>query len=468
MGLNEIRYSDPLDYVFYPRSTAIIGATNREGSFGRLFLQGFRAMGYQRIYPIHPREKELLGLTAYPSVKDVPGEVDLAILLTPPELALKLVQECADKGVRAILVFTAGFREKGEEGRRVELEIAEIARRSGTRVIGPNSNGFYCPSARLLTLPGSLTAGGLPVESGALSGFSHSGSFNDYLSQVLVGKNIRLNKIVSCGNEADLGAVDFLEYFGKDDSTRIVAGYLEGIKEGRRFFELARDISHRKPIVIWKGGETESGARAALAHTGKLAGSKQAWEAVFKQAGIVGVHSFQEMIDTLLAFSWLPLPAGRRVAIISGMGGTNVGTADNCLGMGLEIARFSPATAAKLAHILPALGTAAANPVDVGVGMLLAPEIYGEVIHLLSQDENVDMLLAITAPESPRSIQSICQISDGLKKPLAVAVFDIKGLEASQVQILQDKRLPAYHDARRAASALARMADYADFRNSSS
>jgi acyl-CoA synthetase (NDP forming) len=452
-----------LDSIFYPRSVAIIGASNREGSFGRLFLEGFIRMGFPDIYPVHPREKELLNLPAYISVSEIPFEVDLAILLTPPGEALKIVRECTTKGVKGILLFSAGFREKGEEGKRAEAELASIALQGGSRLIGPNSNGLFSPASHLLTLPGSLTAGGLPAETGALSVFSQSGSFNDYLTQVLTGKNLRFNKVVSCGNEADLSAVDFLEYFGADNETKIIAGYLEGIKNGRKFYELAKAISQKKPIIIWKGGHTEMGARAALAHTGSLAGSKQVWDAMFKQSGIISVSNFEEITDCLLAISWLPLPKGRRVAIVSGMGGTNVGTADNCTLMGLEIARFSEPTSQKLAQILPAFGTASINPVDVGVGMLMAPKIYGETIKLLAEDENVDMLIAVTAPESPLSVQSIAEAAEQIKKPLVVALFEIRGLVEKQSQFLLEKHIPVYHEAKRAALTLCKMAGYAEY-----
>ncbi len=452
-----------LKSIFYPRSVAIIGASNREGSFGRLFLEGFIRMGFPEIYPVHPREKQLLNLPAYPSVGNIPYDVDLAILLTPPSEARKIVTECTDKGVRGILLFSAGFREKSEEGKRAEIELAKLATTGGSRLIGPNSNGLFSPAAHLLTLPGSLTAGGLPAETGSVSVFSQSGSFNDYLTQVLTGKNLKFSKVVSCGNEADLGAVDFLEYFGSDSETRIIAGYLEGIKDGRRFYELAKAISRQKPIIIWKGGHTAVGARAALAHTGSLAGSKQVWDAMFKQSGIISVSNFEEITDCLLAFSWLPLPRGRRVAIISGMGGTNVGTADNCTLMGLEIARFSETTSQKLAQILPAFGTASINPVDVGVGMLMAPQIYGETIKLLAEDENVDMLIAVTAPESPLSVQSIAEAAQKINKPLVVALFEIRGFVEKQSQYLLEKHIPVYHEAKRAALTLCKMADYADY-----
>ena len=452
-----------LDYIFHPKSVAIIGASSREGSFGNLFLQGFIKMGFKDIYPVHPREKDLLGLKAYSSVKDIPYDVDLAILLIPPGEALRIVQECADKRVKGIVLFTAGFAEKGEDGKKVEQEMVRIIRKTGTRLIGPNTNGLYVPSSKLLTLPGSLTAGGLTAESGGVSVFAQSGSFNDYTSQVLVSKNVRFNKVVSCGNEADLKSTNFLEYFGADAETKVIGGYIEGIDDGRKFYELAKNISRQKPVIIWKGGLTETGARAALAHTGSMSGSKQVWETMVKQAGIIDVNSFEEMTDCLLAFSWLPLPEGKRVAIISGMGGTNVGTADNCTMMGLEIAEFSEQTSKKLAQILPPLGTAAINPVDVGVGMLMNPQVYGDTIRLLAADGNVDMLLCITAPDCPLSIQSIADAAKEIDKPLVTCLFEIRGLVEDQLGILLEKHIPAYLEPKRAAFALYKMHCYAEY-----
>jgi acetyltransferase len=455
--------TEQLDSIFHPKSVAIIGASNREGSFGNLFLRGFIGMGFKDIYPVHPREEELLGLKAYKSVKDIPHEVDLAILLIPPREALRIIKECADKRVKGIVLFTAGFGEKGEEGKKIEQEMAQIVREAGTRLIGPNTNGLYVPLSKLLTLPGSLTAGGLTTESGGVSVFAQSGSFNDYTSQVLVSKNIRFSKVVSCGNEADLNSIDFLEYFGSDAETEIIGGYIEGMEDGRRFYELAKNISKQKPVIIWRGGLTETGAKTALAHTGAMSGSKQVWETMVKQAGIINVSSFEEMTDCLLAFSWLSLPKGKKVAIISGMGGTNVGTADNCIMMGLEIAEFSEQTSKKLTQILPPLGTAANNPVDVGVGMLMNPQLYGETIKLLAEDDNVDMLICITAPDCPDSVKSIADAAKEINKPLVACLFDIGGLVEDQLKFLYENHIPSYTEPKRAIFSLFKMVCYADY-----
>ncbi len=453
-----------LERIFHPRSISIIGSSNRPGSFGRLFLEGMVRMGFPAIYPVHPSEKELLGLPAYPNIKDIPVDIDLAISLVPRAEALKLTQECVEKHVRGMILFTSGFREKDEEGKKIELDMARIAAEGGVRLIGPNANGFYCPASKICTFPGALIAGGLPVESGKLAILSQSGSFADYTCQILAGKNIRFSKVVGYGNESDLSAADFLEYFGQDKETAVIAGYLEGLKDGRRFYELARKISKQKPIIIWKGGLTESGARAAFAHTGSLTGSRQVWQTMFKQAGIIGVNSIEEVVDCATAFYRLPLPKGRRVAILSGMAGTNVGTADNCLTLGLEMAKYTEATNQKLLKLLPVIGTTAANPTDIGAGVLVNPKLYGQTAKILLDDENVDMLITITGPDNPATVKDLAEVAQKASKPVVISLFDIAGLVEPQVKFLQAQKIPAYPDPKRAAFALAKMADYAEYR----
>ena len=453
-----------MERIFHPRAISIIGSSNHTGSFGRLFLEGMMRMGYQEIYPVHHSEKELLGLKAYPSIKEIPVEIDLAISLVPRTEVLKVTQECADKGVKGLLLFTSGFKEKDEEGKIIELEIAQIARKGGVRLIGPNANGFYCPASRICTFPGALMVGGLPLETGELAILSQSGSFADYTCQILAGKNIRFSKVVGYGNESDLGAADFLEYFAQDQETRIIAGYLEGIKDGRRFFELAKKISKLKPIIIWKGGLTETGAHAALAHTGALAGSRQVWEAMFKQTGIINAKSMEEVADCVLVFYRQPLPAGKRVAILSGMAGTNVGTADNCLMMGLEMANYSDSTNQKLLNLLPTIGTTIANPTDIGAGVLVNPKLYNETAKIILDDENVDMLITVTGPDNTASIQGLADVAQYAGKPMVISLFDIAGLVEPQAKFLREKHIPVYLEPKRAAFALAKLAEYAEFR----
>jgi len=450
-----------LEQIFHPRSVSIIGASGREGSFGRMFLEGLIRIGFREIYPVHPRETELLGLKAYQSIKDIPHDVDVAILMTPPDSTLQVVQDCAEKGMKGIIVFTAGFGEKGAEGKKIEQEICRVAGTRSIRVIGPNSIGVYCPTSKLLTFPQGLMHD-ITTEGGPVGSFSHSGSFVDYLTYILTKKGIRFSKVVSCGNECDLNAVDFLEYFGHDKETKIIISYLEGIKDGQRFFQLAREISKEKPIIIWKGGATELGAKAAMSHTGALAGTKLVWDAMFEQTGIISVRSFEEIVDCLFCLYYLPLPEGKRIAVVAGMGGTNVGTTDNCIELGLEMANLSDATLERLTKILPPVGTSVGNPTDIGVAILVAPNLYGETLKVLSEDENVDMLLAISDPGRPCT-QSIVEAAKTIKKPLAVTLFALPEFAAEEYAFLAQNKIAAFGDAKRAAAALAKVSKYASY-----
>ena len=450
-----------LEQIFHPRSVSIIGASSREGSFGRMFLEGLIRIGFREIYPVHPRETELLGLRAYQGIKDIPHDVDVAILMTPPDSTLQVVQDCAEKGMKGIVVFTAGFGEKGAEGKKIEQEICRVARSKSIRVIGPNSIGIYCPTSKLLTFPQGLMHD-ITTEGGPVGSFSHSGSFVDYLTYILTKKGIRFSKVISCGNECDLNAVDFLEYFGQDKQTKIIISYLEGIKNGRRFFELAREITKEKPIIVWKGGATELGAKAAMSHTGSLAGEKHVWEAMFEQTGIISVRSFEEIVDCLFCLYYLPLPRGRRIAVVAGMGGTNVGTADNCIELGLEMARLSGTTLERLAKLLPPVGTSVGNPTDIGVATLVAPNLYGETLKILNEDENVDMLLAISDPGRPCT-QSIVEAAKIIKKPLAVTLFALPEFAAEEYAFLAQNNIATFGDAKRAVAALAKVSKYASY-----
>jgi acyl-CoA synthetase (NDP forming) len=451
-----------LERIFHPRSLSIIGASSKGGSFGRMFLEGLIQIGFREIYPVHPRETELLGLKAYQSIKDIPHDVDVAILMTPPDSTLQVVRDCAEKGMKGIIVFTAGFGEKGVEGKKIEQQICAVAHSKGIRVIGPNSIGVYCPASKLLTFPQGLMHG-ITTEGGPVGSFSHSGSFVDYLTYILTRKGIRFSKVISCGNECDLNAVDFLGYLGQDRETQIIISYLEGIKDGRRFFELAREITKEKPIVIWKGGATELGARAASSHTGALAGTKHVWEAMFEQAGIISVRSFEEIVDCLSCLYYSPLPKGRGIAVVAGMGGTNVGTADNCIELGLEMARLSGVTAERLTQLLPPVGTSVGNPTDIGVATLIAPNLYGEALKILNDDENVDMLLAISDPGRP-CIQSIVEAARIITKPLAVTLFALPEFAAEEYAFLAENKIATFGDAKRAVAALAKISKYASYK----
>lgn len=442
-----------LEPIFYPRGVAVIGASNREGNFGRLFLEGFVQMGFEKLYVVHPREKEVLGVKVYPRVMDIPGEVDLAMVVSPLDTVPGIVKECAEKGVRGAVIFTAGFGERGDEGRKLEREIVDIAHYGHTRIIGPNCQGIYCPASRVTHFTG------LSRESGTVAMISHSGSLSAMLPMSAIAQGIRFSKVVSCGNECDLNAVDFLEYFGQDTETKIIIAYLEGVKDGTRFCQLARSISKEKPIIVWKGGTTERGARAAASHTGALAGSSEVWRAAFAQTGIIGAQSAEEMLDYLQAFYYLPLPRGERVAIVSGPGGPAVATSDACIEAGLELSQISEYTKRRIAEAIPPVGTSTDNPIDLGMSSAFSPQLYADSIKALGGDEEVDMLLIIGGSWLPNFGDTLFEGVKGVNKPAAYVGMGL-------MPVVSAKGIAVYPDGRRAAMALGKLVEYTRFRAS--
>jgi acetyltransferase len=250
---------------------------------------------------------------------------------------------------------------------------------------------------------------------------------------------------------------------GEDPETKIIIAYLEGIKDGRRFYQLTREISKKKPIIAWKSGTTEAGARAAASHTGALAGSRAIWEGVFRQVGIINVNSLEEVLDCLYAFYFQQIPRGKKVAIITGPGGPAVGTTDACLDLGLEVPQLSENTKNHLYKIIPPFGTSVGNPVDLSIASAEAPKVYRDVIRILDRDENVDMFLAI-GNGGREFNNTIIESMKESKKPLLVTLIMPIELVLQDFKLLQANRIPVYTDPRRAANALAKLANYAEFR----
>jgi acyl-CoA synthetase (NDP forming) len=460
-GMSKKTIFAELDAIFHPGSVALLGASNKEGKVARVLMDRFLEMGFKNLYPVNPREGEILGLRAYKTITDIPGPVDLAIVLTPTDSAVQAVKECAAKKVKAIVITTAGFGESGERGEEIQQEMVRIARESGSRIIGPNCVGIYCPASKL---PFPLKAGNEP---GSVGVVSQSGFFADFLTVTATGNGIKFSKAISCGNESDLTATDFLEYLGEDPETETILAYLEGTKDGRRFFNLAKEISRRKPIILWKGGLTEAGARAAVSHTGSMAGSGPVWEGALRQAGIVRASSFEEVLDYLYAFHFQPLPKGKRVAIISGPGGTAVGTTDVCLKLGLEVPRFSEKTTNRLREAMPPVGGSISNPVDLSLASLVAPRVCGDAINIVAEDDGVDMLLVVAVVGGEQLRDMVAEAISGMKRRKPILVTVMAGTMesvAGDFPLLLGSGISAYSDAARAAKALARLYEYAQFR----
>jgi len=352
-----------LDTMLAPRSIALIGARRSNSGGWQNLMRVIVGLGYTgKLYPINPRAEEIEGLPSYPSLRELPEPVDLVIVAVAAPMVPAALEECIATGNRNVHIFAAGFKETGEEeGLRLQGEIEEIAIRGGLNVMGPNCMGLYNPALRLATWRSA------PTKSGDVAFVSQSGGHAGDLAALAERSGIYLSKAISYGNALTLDSTDFLEYLKHDEQTRIICLYLEGVRDGRHLLREIADINPRKPVIVMKGGLTESGARAVASHTGSLAGGPHLWEAVFRQTGAVRVDSLEEMTDVVLAFRNLGEPAGRRVAVIGTGGGIGVWAADVIARAGLELPLLSEKTQAEFRAFIPEAGNILRNPVDAGI-----------------------------------------------------------------------------------------------------
>jgi acyl-CoA synthetase (NDP forming) len=336
-----------IDDLFNSRSVAVVGVP-RAMKVGRVFLTALLDQGFGgNIYPVNPSASEIDGLKTYPAVGDIPGPVDLAIILVPLEHSLDVVRECAAKGIKGAVLFTAGYSETGtRKGAALEQELVRVARKAGMRLIGPNGMGLYCPKTGLSFFPRvSKTPGPVGM-------ISHSGSLTNILGMIAEQKDIRFSKVISSGNECDLTAADFLMYLGSEADTALIGAYIEGIRNGPYFLAALRQASLQKPVILWKVGLTAEGIRAASSHTGALAGAPDIWQGVVQQTGAIPVVGFEAMVDALMGFSLLPENPGNRLAIVSGPGGLAVSAAEACGRQGIVLADLSAQTRIKACRAL--------------------------------------------------------------------------------------------------------------------
>ncbi|MBW2090703.1 MAG: CoA-binding protein, partial [Deltaproteobacteria bacterium] len=405
--------------------------------------------------------EEIDGLKAYPNVSSIPGPVDLAIILIPHHQTLSVIRECAAKGVKGAVLFTAGYKETGtEEGAALEKELVRIARSSGMRLIGPNCMGLYAPKSGLAFFPQ------LSREPGTVGIVSHSGSLANILARLAIQKGIRFSKAISLGNECDLTSADFLAYLGQDPDTHLIGAYLEGIKNGPFFLKALKAASLKKPVILWKVGLTPEGSRAASSHTGALAGSWDIWEGVVRQGGAVPVVGFEAWVDSLIGFSMLPANPGDRLAIISGPGGLAVSAAEACGAVGLRLAELTSKTRAALAETTPPTGTSLKNPIDVGLTASLDMEIYIKAARAAAQDENVDTVVVVGIGMSPESnklyTEAMIDAREEFRKPFVMV--GVPGFEASFARSFFEAGLPFFDTVERAMSAYARVWRYQQWR----
>lgn len=436
-----------------PNGVAVIGASPTPGKLGHAVLQNVITYGYSGpIYPINPKATEILGLPAYPSVKNIPGPVDLAIVLVPAAGVPGVIEECGQKGIKGAVVISAGFREVGREGKQLEQEMVQIAQRYGIRIIGPNVLGII---DTVIGLNASFAAG-MPNK-GHIAFMSQSGALCTSILDIARGQGIGFSRFYSIGNKADLNEIDFLRTWADDPETSVIASYLEGITNGAEFMKVARQVSHSKPIVSIKSGTTSAGSRAASSHTGTLAGSEKAYDAAYKQVGIVRAGSVQDLFDYSQAFARQPLPENDDVMVVTNAGGPGIMASDAIERAGLRLASLTPENQQALRAALPAAASVI-NPIDV-LGDAPADR-YALAIEAALRDPNCGIVLVVLTPQTatqiPETARLLGELTQKYKKPTFGAFMGDLAIRPA-LEIFTQFSVPNYQVPERAVAAIAAM-----------
>ena len=476
-----------LKLIFEPRSIAFLGATNNPFKWGFRIFANIVNGGFQgRLYPINPTKQEILGLKVYKSVGEIPEIPDLAVIVIPPPGVPAVLKECADKGIKAVVIITAGFAEVDRQGEKLQQEMVDIAQRAGVRFIGPNTDGIVNPHHKLYAEMPPI----FPY-AGPISIVSQSGNIVGTMMRLAIDSGFGCAKCISSGNEADLHAEDYIRYLADDPQTRVILSYVEGFKDGSRFFEVAKEVTRKKPIVMLKTGETPAGAIAAKSHTASLAGMDTVVDAMCQQSGIVRVRHLDELVDAGTAFLCHPLPRGRRVGIVTAGGGWGVLAADACAKLGLDVVQFPPETINELNSFMPAWWSHG-NPVDLVAGLFgdgvmrcievvlrspvvdgviflgimpaLPMEQFSRAAKLEDRDRMRDAILSAIITV----FDKLKELTDKYDKPIVVGSEPIAfgaDLANKIIRALADRNCVSYDMPHKAAAAFAYLAKYGEFLN---
>jgi acetate---CoA ligase (ADP-forming) len=447
-----------------PRTVAIIGASRHTSTIGYRLLQCMVGAGFTgTVYPVNPNAESIMSIKAYPSILDVPGNVEMAIIAVPAKLVSKVADECGKKGVRALIVISDGFREVGPEGAVREEELRNIIQNYGMRVVGPNCMGIINTDESI-----RMNATFSPVfpPAGNVAFMSQSGAMGLTILEQANNLNMGVSTFVSAGNRIDVESNELLEYWENDGTTEVILLYLESFGSPRRFARIARRISRKKPIVVVKSGNTPAGSRAAASHTGAIATSDVTIDALFHHAGIIRVNTMEELFDVATLLSNQPLPTGRRLAIITNGGGPGIIAADASARSGLVLPQFSPETESKL-RAVALRDINVNNPLDTTAGS--TPEEFCHMLEILANDADNDAVLAMFVPpvaielsEMENAIRNVAPIYWKKRKPLLACFLGERGFKAKLGS--QGRFVPSYPFPEEAISSLVRAIEYVETR----
>jgi acetate---CoA ligase (ADP-forming) len=444
-----------------PRGVAVIGASTDPAKLGYQVLNNVIQYGYEGgIYPVNPTAPEILGKKAYPSVLDCPDPVDLAVILVPNKAVPAVLEQCGQRGLKGAVIITAGFREVGPTGKALEQQVIDIAKQYGMRLIGPNVLGIIDTVAKL----NASFAAGMPRR-GKIAFMSQSGALCTSILDMALGQGIGFSRFYSIGNKADINELDLITTWAEDSETRAIMAYLEGITNGPEFIQTASEVTRHKPIIAIKSGTTSAGSKAVSSHTGTLAGSEAAYDAAFKQSGIIRAGSVQDLFDIAQAFARQPLINGDNIGVITNAGGPGIMASDAIEHAGLKLAQLTNETKQALQAKLPPAASVA-NPVDV-LGDAYADR-YAMAIETVLADPNVDALMVVLTPQTmtqiPETAEALGTISKKYGKPVFGAFMGDQAIGPG-VEMMRSHSVPNYQVPERAVKAMAAMRDYRTWLN---
>ncbi len=474
MAETEKRMDGTLKSFFEPASVAVVGASRTEGKGGFNIVENLLKLGYTgRIYPINPRAKNILGVTAYTSLERTPEVPELALIVLPPDQVLASLDECITRGIRAVIIESAGFGEMDDAGASLEKRIADRAKEAGIRVMGPNSVGTINAADNFDSSLGRLNELFLPradILKGPVGFIAQTGLLTGvYLP--LISSEFGISKVACLGNKCDVDESDMLEYLGDDPGTKIIGMYLESIKDGRRFLGLSRRIIDKKPIIVFKSAVTAGGARASSTHTGSIAGEDRVYDAAFRQNGIIRVQSFEQLWDVIQAFVYTPLPRGDRVAIVNLAGSGCVTAVDACVNNGLKIAELSTVTQEKIHRVYPDWWQVR-SPVDVWVAVEASgfEAAYTEATTAVMEDDGVDAVVVIMGAIDWMPGKDVPELFGNIRrrypeKPLiAVSPLGDRQIYLEMCRAFQARGIPSYTSDQNAIFSLAALHRYQQYR----
>jgi acetyltransferase len=445
-----------LKALFEPKRVALIGASSTQGKIGNAILENLRATFQGEIIPINPRTRKMAGLPCYPSISAVAGGIDLVVIAVPAPKVPALLRECGEKGVSAAIVISSGFKETGDEGRRLEEKLVETATKYDISLLGPNCLGLISPKVGLNT-----TFGHRMAHPGQVAVISQSGAFCTAMLEWAWTKGLGFSRFISLGNKAILNEADFLDDLREDPETKVVLAYIEGIDDGKRFIDVAYQLTRQKPLIVLKAGHTTTGARAAFSHTGAMAGSERAYRAAFDKCGAIQARTLEELLDYARTLSSQPLLRSNRIAVVTNAGGPGVLASDAIEKEGLNLAHFSANTLRRLEGSLPAAASLN-NPVDT-IGSTRQQE-YRKALQIVLSDENVDGGLALSAPAAiisfPELARVLTEVQNESGKPILCS-FMAEEIGEEARELLDSGGVPHYFDPARAARSLAVLHKYA-------